>query len=67
MDMTQEKDFYLEHYGKLVGKKVTGIVKDPHSECRGLLFDDGTIAWIDQDAEGNGPGFLDISEPERKV
>jgi hypothetical protein len=60
------KDVYAAHYGKLIGKIVTRIVKDPESECRGLLFSDGTIAWISQDEEGNGPGFLDISEPERK-
>jgi hypothetical protein len=30
----------------------------------GLEFTDGSIAWIDCDPEGNGPGFLKIQRPQ---
>lgn len=51
---------YLE---RLVGMTVTGLVVDK-SEFQdgvwGLQFQDGSIAWVLQDPEGNGPGHLDI-------
>ena len=58
---------YMEkHLGQLVGRTVTGLVADPEFEedfgepAYGLKFDNGSIAWILRDPEGNGPGFLDI-------
>ena len=56
------EDAYVKHYGQLVGKTVTKIAKEAHGEFYGLLFNDGTIAWISRDEEGNGPGFLDIQQ-----
>ena len=56
-------DPFMKHYGQLIGKRVVRIVKDPDDEdgdFYALVFDDGTAAWILQDEEGNGPGFLDI-------
>jgi len=59
-------DPYMRHYGQLMGKRVVRIVKDDGADDFGgdvfyaLVFDDGTTAWILQDEEGNGPGFLDI-------
>ena len=55
-----------EHLSQVVGRTVAGIAVDSDSEadfgepCHGLRFGDGTVAWIMRDAEGNGPGFLDI-------
>ena len=52
-----------EHLGQLVGRKVTGLVKDPSHDVEpiwGLKFDDGTMAFILCDPEGNGPGHLEI-------
>jgi len=53
------------HLGQLIGHKVTGIVKSPSSWSDpfwGLKFDDGTIAFILCDPEGNGPGHLEIQK-----
>lgn len=58
-------DAFEKEYGKLVGKKVVGTCKTPPEdgqEVYGLLFDDGTVAWVLQDPEGNGPGFLEIEK-----
>ena len=54
-----------EHLGQLVGRKVTGLVKDPSHDVEpiwGLKFDDGTMAFILCDPEGNGPGHLEIQK-----
>jgi hypothetical protein len=54
-----------EHLGQLVGRKVTGLVKDPGDGVEpiwGLKFDDGTMAFILCDPEGNGPGHLEIQK-----
>lgn len=64
------KDFYAEHYGQLVGKKVVQIGKDDGEEFNEamycLIFSDGTKAWIMRDPEGNGPGHMDIEGPSLK-
>jgi hypothetical protein len=56
--------FEEKHLKRLVGKTVVGLVRDGGSsytdECWGLRFSDGTVAWIQCDPEGNGPGFLAI-------
>jgi hypothetical protein len=58
-----------ELFGKLVGKTVHRIVVATPAPMSlgygeepewGLLFTDGTVAWVDRDAEGNGPGWLTI-------
>lgn len=58
------QDYIAEHLHQLVGKKVTDVAKDKdgsdYDTTYGLMFDDGTVAWILQDPEGNGPGHLDI-------
>lgn len=57
-------DVYVKHYGQLVGKTIKSVVRDGDTEgigeMYGYQFTDGTVAWIQQDAEGNGPGFLNI-------
>jgi hypothetical protein len=55
---------YYDYYGKLVGKKVTRVIRE--EEIYGLVFDDETVTWILQDPEGNGPGHLEIQEPKKK-
>jgi len=61
-----EHAVWCEHYGKLVGKTVASVCFDNSDTSMptmyGLLFSDGTIAWIVCDPEGNGPGFLDIGD-----
>ena len=57
-------DYMDKHYAKLVGKTVVGVVKesDDREAIYGIKFNDGTIAWVLCDTEGNGPGFLDYEE-----
>lgn len=52
------------HYLQLAGLTITGLVKDDSDDklIYGLKLSDGKIAWILQDPEGNGPGFLDITQ-----
>lgn len=58
----KQTDFFVSEYSKLVGKTVQKIVKDSADgePFYGLQMSDGTVAWIEQDPEGNGPGFLRI-------
>lgn len=69
MKRKEPQDYTAEHLHQLVGKKVTGIAKDEDGgefdTAYGLMFDDGTIAWIMCDPEGNGPGWLDIAKEKR--
>ena len=54
-----------KHLGQLVGRKVTGLMKDSSQETDpiwALKFDDGRLAFIMSDPEGNGPGHLVITE-----
>ena len=52
----------IRHYRRLLGKTIKRVVynRSMGQTTYGLEFTDGTIAWIDCDPEGNGPGFLDI-------
>jgi hypothetical protein len=55
-----------KHLGQLIGRRVTGLVCDTQHDLgtiRGLKFDDGTLAFILCDPEGNGPGHLEIVVP----
>jgi|TARA_R100000781_G_scaffold83290_1_gene51325 hypothetical protein len=67
------KNKYLyDHYGQLMGHKVTQLIVDGNTEDQdepfiGLLLEKGKskkIAWILMDPEGNGVGHLDIVEAE---
>ena len=61
-------DAFEKEYSKLVGKTVRQVVHDQGSgigRVYGLQFTDGTIAWVLQDPEGNGPGFLEVQKPEK--
>ena len=52
----------VRYYSTLIGKTVKTVVMNRclGQTTYGLEFTDGTIAWVDCDPEGNGPGFLDI-------
>ena len=58
MGELERKD--LKEYRKLVGKTIRSIVcMEGHWGRRyGLGFSDGSLAWIDRDREGTGPGHL---------
>lgn len=60
-----EEQFMRAHLGQLVGRTVTGLVKDSSDKFApiwGLRFDDETMAFILCDPEGNGPGHLAIEK-----
>lgn len=58
--------FYRKHYSTLKGKTVVGVVVDTEASADlgspvvGLQFEDGTVAYVMRDAEGNGGGHLEI-------
>ena len=66
---THVSDYQTKHLGQLLGKRVAGLVHSPATQydesTYGLRFDDGSIAWIMRDPEGNGPGHLDIEKAGR--
>ena len=56
-----------DYYQQLLGRKIVQIVESTeHPPTPGLRLDDGRIAWIQCDPEGNGPGFLQIEKPAEK-
>ena len=67
-----KSDPYLKEYLKLRGKILVDVLRDDDSvdgpPVYGLTFKSGVkdrkplVAWIQQDEEGNGPGFLNIQE-----
>ena len=61
-------DAFVKEYTKLVGKKIVKIAKDSDDDIGavyGLVFDDGSVAWILCDPEGNGPGFLELQAAKK--
>ena len=51
----------IRFYQQFVGKTVTKIEFTPTADVGflpTLVFTDGTFAFVECDAEGNGPGFL---------
>lgn len=69
---TTKTDPYIKEYTKLRGKILVDVVKDDEGidgqPVYGLVFKSGisdrkpSVAWVYQDEEGNGPGFLNIQE-----
>ena len=57
---------FVDEYSQLIGFKVTQIAiddSDEDEEWTALVLEKGKrkkLAWILQDPEGNGSGFLDI-------
>lgn len=62
----KKEDLVMREYLKpLVGRRVSGLVYDPSSDTGtiwGLRFEGGIEAFILCDAEGNGPGHLEIQQ-----
>lgn len=64
------KDAYIEHMRPLIGRKIEGICIDKSkdtiasfgSPLYGLRVSGDMILWILADAEGNGPGHLEIQQ-----
>ncbi len=62
MNLTkQEVKDSIKYYKQLTGKTVVDVVFNGADEF-GIKFQDGTVAWILCDWEGNGPGHLQISK-----
>lgn len=58
-------DPMIAYLKPLVGARIEGLAYDPGSECYGLRLDNGKIAWIQCDPEGNGAGFLSIEKEQK--
>ena len=56
------------HLQPLIGRTIKGLCVDTSDTgigpCFGLRMDNGFIAWVMCDPEGNGPGHLIIDPPE---
>jgi len=50
------QELALDAMEPLVGKKVVGLISSPDG-FTGLRFAGGQVLWIEQDTEGNVPGF----------
>lgn len=51
---------------KLIGATITGAAETEESFGIVARLENGNevVIWIDQDAEGNGPGWITIEEPK---
>ncbi len=62
--LPKSTQYHADQAEKLVGKTVKKVVIDLSDETVdpviGLLFTDGTLAFVLRDEEGNGPGVLEI-------
>jgi 3-oxoacyl-[acyl-carrier-protein] synthase III len=62
--LPKSTQYHLKQAERLVGKTVKEIVvdlSDPTIDpIIGILFGDGTLAFVLRDEEGNGPGALEI-------
>jgi len=60
--LTDDSRFFIDEYKQLIGKTIKGIAVSQNLDFQdiGLEFMDGTVAWVQCDPEGNGPGFLAI-------
>lgn len=59
-------DYFIKHYKELVGYEVFAVAEDDSDSepFYGLVLTKNKqkkVAWILQDPEGNGPGFLEIA------
>jgi len=63
-----QTQYIVDYYRKkLVGRTVVDIVGVQESDneddkVMGLMLDNGSVAWVLCDPEGNGPGFLEVQE-----
>jgi hypothetical protein len=57
-------DIMKRHLKPLIGRKITRLFEaEDGGDDYGFELDNGTLVWVLQDAEGNGPGFLDLQPP----
>jgi hypothetical protein len=60
--MNRDTEFWTKEYKKkLLGRRIVGICVTPESddiEFVGLKLDNGKVAWIQSDDEGNACGRL---------
>lgn len=62
--MSHDAEYMMERIkAHLVGRRIRHAVRGPDGSF-GFTLDDGTLVWVDCDAEGNGPGWLAIEKPE---
>lgn len=61
---TSNAEYMAKYIHKeLVGWKIIGTITDPDNEDYGFIVKKGKEeknVWVSRDAEGNGPGFLEI-------
>ena len=58
----------LQRLECLKGKTIVDVfIDEDHTGCPVLLFDDETLATVQSDPEGNGPGFLRIIPVEKRT
>ena len=70
--MSSDVTFMVEELNKLVGYKITGTVITEDEDSYGLVLErpaqpgesprSRKTAWIDCDAESNGPGWVSVQE-----
>lgn len=67
--MNQQAEKTEASLRSLIGRKITGIVRDDTFTSRGAIFglelDDGSLVFILSDPAGNGPGHLYIQKQSR--
>ena len=63
--MSSDVTYMVSELNGLVGYKITGTVITEDEDGFGLVLEKGKkrkTAWIDRDAECNGPGWVSIQE-----
>ena len=63
--MNSELKAFVKHAQQLVGHTITAVLVDPDNEAYGFSATQGRSikqVVVLMDPEGNGPGFLDISD-----
>lgn len=57
-------EFWGRYASRLVGRRIVGLLVDDSDSdigaVPGFRLDDGTLVFVLQDPEGNGPGFLEF-------
>jgi len=63
--MSTDVEYMVEEMNKLVGYKITGTVITEDKDGFGFVIEKGEqrkTAWVDCDAECNGPGWVSVQE-----
>ena len=64
--MSHDSDYCVEQLKPLVGGELFMVVTAPPDSFGFQVIKDGklTTVWIDRDAEGNGPGWVNLEAAE---